>query len=68
MLYEDAQTTRALYDSVFTYFKYHWNTKVYSKHIATDGIHKKLSKLSDSYVEKSFGQNGRIPVHISNFI
>ena len=42
---------------------YHWNTKVYSKHIATDGLYKSLSKLVDSYVEKSFGENGRIPVH-----
>lgn len=42
---------------------YHWNTKVYSRHIATDELHKSLFKLVDSYVEKSFGQNGRIPVH-----
>lgn len=42
---------------------YHWNTKVYSKHIATDEIHKSLSGLVDSYVEKYFGEKGRIPVN-----
>ena len=42
---------------------FHWNTKVYSKHVATDELYKSLSKLTDSYVEKSFGENGRIPVH-----
>jgi len=41
---------------------YHWNTKVYSKHIATDELHKTLFKLVDSYVEKSFGENGRVNV------
>lgn len=41
---------------------YHWNTKVYSKHVATDELYKSLSKLIDSYVEKNFGENGRIPV------
>jgi hypothetical protein len=42
---------------------FHWNTKVYSKHIATDELHSKLSKLSDSYTEKYFGENGRITVN-----
>lgn len=42
---------------------YHWNTKVYSRHISTDELYKSLGKLTDSYVEKSFGENGRIPVH-----
>jgi len=43
---------------------YHWNTKVYSRHIATDELHKSLSKLTDSYLEKHFCEKGRIPVHI----
>ena len=42
---------------------FHWNTKVYSKHIATDELHSKLSKLTDSYTEKYFGENGRITVN-----
>jgi len=42
---------------------YHWNTKVYSRHVATDELHKSLSKLTDSYVEKYFGEKGRVPVH-----
>ena len=42
---------------------YHWNAKVYSKHIATDELHSKLAKLVDSYVEKYFGEKGRIHVH-----
>ena len=42
---------------------FHWNTKVYSKHVATDDLHSKLSKLVDSYIEKYFGEHGRVPVH-----
>ena len=42
---------------------FHWNTKDYSKHKATDELHESLSKLVDSYVEKHFGENGRVVVH-----
>ena len=42
---------------------FHWNTKDYSKHKATDELHGSLGKLVDSYVEKYFGENGRIVVH-----
>jgi hypothetical protein len=42
---------------------FHWNTKDYSKHKATDAFHESLSKLVDSYVEKYFGEKGRMSVH-----
>lgn len=42
---------------------FHWNTKNYSKHKATDALHKALDALVDSYIEKHFGESGRIPVH-----
>lgn len=42
---------------------FHWNTKDYSKHKATDAFHEALGKLVDSYVEEHFGQSGRIIAH-----
>lgn len=42
---------------------FHWNTKDYAKHKATDELHGSLSKLVDSYVEKHFGETGRVVVH-----
>lgn len=42
---------------------FHWNTKDYSKHKATDELHGSLSKLVDSYVEKYFGEKSRVIVH-----
>lgn len=42
---------------------FHWNTKDYSKHKASDALHEALGKLVDSYVEKHFGESGRIVVH-----
>jgi len=42
---------------------FHWNTKDYSKHKATDELHGSLSKLVDSYVEKHFGESTRIAAH-----
>lgn len=42
---------------------FHWNTKDYSKHKATDELHGSLSKLIDSYVEKYFGEKERVLVH-----
>ena len=42
---------------------FHWNTKDYSKHKATDELHETLSKLIDSYVEKYFGEKERVIVH-----
>lgn len=38
---------------------YHWQTKVYSRHIATDAILDKLDKSIDSYVEVYIGKYGR---------
>ena len=42
---------------------FHWNTKDYAKHKATDALHEALGKLVDSYVEKHFGEKGRFSVH-----
>ena len=44
---------------------YHWNTKVFSQHKATDELHAKLSELVDSYMEKYMGIHGRVSVHTS---
>jgi hypothetical protein len=38
---------------------YHWQTKVYARHIATDGAVDKLDKLIDQYVEVYMGKYGR---------
>jgi hypothetical protein len=42
---------------------FHWNTKDYAKHKASDELHESLGKLVDSYVEKNFGEMGRFTVH-----
>lgn len=34
---------------------YHWQTKCYARHKATDDLHKKLSKLVDDFVETMYG-------------
>jgi hypothetical protein len=38
---------------------YHWQTRVYSRHIATDNVLGKLDKSIDSYVEIYIGKYGR---------
>jgi hypothetical protein len=38
---------------------YHWQTRVYSRHIATDNVLEKLEKSIDSYVEIYIGKYGR---------
>lgn len=38
---------------------YHWQTRVYARHIATDKILESLEKSIDSYVEVYFGKYGR---------
>lgn len=38
---------------------YHWQTRVYARHIATDKIVDKLDKSIDSYVEVYTGKYGR---------
>ncbi len=38
---------------------YHWQTRVYSRHIATDKILEKLDKSIDEYVEVYIGKYGR---------
>lgn len=38
---------------------YHWQTRVYARHIATDKILETLDKSIDSYVEVYIGKYGR---------
>lgn len=38
---------------------YHWQTKVYSRHKATDGVIESLDKSIDMYVETYMGKYGR---------
>jgi len=38
---------------------YHWQTKVYARHIATDTILEKVEKSIDSFVEVYIGKYGR---------
>ncbi len=45
---------------------YHWQTRVYSRHIATDNILEKLEKSIDSYVEIYIGKYGRPKVSGKN--
>lgn len=39
---------------------YHWNTKVYAQHKATDELYTNLGALVDSYMEKYIGMNGNV--------
>jgi hypothetical protein len=39
---------------------YHWQTRVYARHVATDKILESLEKAIDSYVEVYFGKYGRV--------
>jgi len=45
---------------------YHWQTRVYSRHIATDNVLEKLEKSIDSYVEIYIGKYGRPKVNGKN--
>ena len=45
---------------------YHWQTRVYSRHIATDKILEKLDASIDSYVEIYIGKYGRPKVSGKN--
>ncbi len=45
---------------------YHWQTRVYSRHIATDKVLEKLDKSIDSYVEIYIGKYGRPKVSGKN--
>lgn len=45
---------------------YHWQTRVYSRHIATDKVLEKLEKSIDSYVEIYIGKYGRPKVSGKN--
>jgi hypothetical protein len=45
---------------------YHWQTRVYARHIATDTILEKLDKSIDSYVEIYIGKYGRPKVSGKN--
>ena len=45
---------------------YHWQTRVYSRHIATDKILESLEKSIDSYVEVYIGKYGRSKISGKN--
>jgi hypothetical protein len=47
---------------------YHWQTKVYSRHIATDRILEDLEKSIDSFVEIYIGKYGRPKITGKNAI
>lgn len=47
---------------------YHWQTRVYARHIATDQILEKLEKNIDSFVEIYIGKYGRPRVTGDNAI
>lgn len=47
---------------------YHWQTRVYSRHIATDKVLEKLDKLIDSFVEVYIGKYGRAKVADKNAV
>jgi phosphopantetheinyl transferase len=38
---------------------YHWQTRVYARHVAVDGVLEKLDTLIDEYVEIYIGKYGR---------
>jgi hypothetical protein len=38
---------------------YHWQTRVYARHVATDSVVEKLDKSIDAYVEIYMGKYGR---------
>lgn len=41
---------------------FHWNTKVFSQHKATDELYTNLNESIDSYMEKYIGGNGRVGI------
>ena len=47
---------------------YHWQTRVYARHIATDKMLKKLEKSIDSYIEIYIGKYGRPKVNGKNAV
>lgn len=47
---------------------YHWQTRIYARHIATDKILEMLEKSIDSYVEIYIGKYGRPKVNGKNAV
>jgi hypothetical protein len=39
---------------------YHWQTRIYARHVATDSVVDKLDELIDKYVEVYMGKYGRL--------
>ena len=39
---------------------YHWQTKVYARHIAADDLLNKMTDLIDQYIEVYIGKKGRL--------
>lgn len=40
---------------------YHWSTKTYARHKASDELHSSLSKLTDQFVEIYLGEQNKRP-------
>ncbi len=47
---------KRMLESIHAIKLYHWNTKSYATHKATDGLHEKLGELVDHYVEVFIGK------------
>jgi DNA-binding ferritin-like protein len=45
---------------------YHWQTTIYSRHIASDEAYDRISKHSDKFVEAYFGKYGRTKINKTN--
>lgn len=44
----------------------HWQTTKYGEHKTLDSYYSGILELTDSFVEKLFGQKGRFPIEIPN--
>lgn len=50
------EVIKRMFESFHAIKLYHWNTKSYATHKATDGLHEKLGELVDHYVEVFIGK------------
>ncbi len=50
------EVIKRMLESIHVIKLYHWNTKSYATHKATDGLHEKLGELVDHYVEVFIGK------------
>jgi hypothetical protein len=45
---------------------YHWQTKSYSRHTASDKLHENILELSDRFIEVYVGKYGREHIEVSS--